>query len=380
MAFEYGLEEFLGSKEKGKVGLVTNNTGRDRHGVHLASRIAHHERLRLESIFTPEHGFGSDAPDGEHVASSVHPDLEVPIISLYGQRKSPSFEELKRLDLLVYDIQDVGTRFYTYISTLRNVIEAGFEAGIPVHILDRPDILGGNQVEGPSLGEGFSSFVGHLPVPLRYGMTCGELGLWWTTKMEKSGLLKIWKCRDWKRGAAFEDLGVPWVNLSPSMLSTDTAKFYPGTCLFEGTNVSEGRGTEAPFRIIGAPWIETQIWIDALRPRLPETVSCTSAIFKPTFSKFQGENCLGIKLETKKPVIENSVEIGLLALSTLMETHPGKIEFTSRPTLGHPFFDYLSGNSWLREGLINKAPVKELIDRAATENTPVMAELERVLL
>jgi len=369
--FDYGVEAFLAdTKLSGRVGLVTNNTGRDRHGIHTADRIQAHGKLELKAIFSPEHGFGSDAPDGEAVDSSKHPKFGVPIISLYGTRKKPSPQDLEGLDLLVYDIQDVGVRFYTYISTLRNILESAAECGLPMHVLDRPDLLGGESVEGPNLTEGFSSFIGHLPVPLRYGLTCGELAGWWNHRMGNTVKLTVWRCRNWKRGMAFENLGVPWVKPSPSMSTTATARFYPGTCLFEGTNLSEGRGTEAPFQIIGAPWINADLWLEKLVPLLPPSVTATKAAFKPTFSKFTGEECRGIKLATRNYILYKSVDIGIRAIHSLIRTHPGKVAFEHRGNFRQPFFDYLAGNSWLREGLAALEPINKLEERAGLESLP----------
>lgn len=373
--FEYGLEEFLSSPAVGgRLGLITNATGRDRHGVHLVDRLAGHPRLRLAAIFTPEHGFGADAPDGEHVASTTHQRYRVPIHSLYGPRKSPSPDELKGLDLLAYDIQDVGVRFYTYISTLRNTMEAAAQNGIPFHVLDRPDLLGGVAVEGPMLQGGFESFVGHLPVPIRYGLTPGELARWWNSRLKPPVHLTVWQCRGYRRGMSFEQLGVPWVKPSPSMCSTATARFYPGTCLYEGTSISEGRGSDAPFQILGAPGIIPEQWIEALSPLLPDGVQASPASFRPTFSKFEGEECRGIRLDTAAPLLQNSFGIGIRTLSALMRSHPGLIEFTTRPSLPHPFFDHLAGNSWLREALMGGTPPAEIEARAAAENAAFAVE------
>lgn len=367
--FDYGLEEFLSSTAvSGRLGLVTNATALDRHGVHLVDRLSGHPRLKLTAIFTPEHGFGADAPDGEAVASSTHRRSGVPIHSLYGPRKTPSADELKGIDLLAYDIQDVGVRFYTYISTLRNTMEAAARHGIPFHVLDRPDLLGGIAVEGPMLQTGFESFVGHLPIPLRYGLTPGELARWWNARLETRAVLSVWRCRGYRRGIPFEQLGVPWVKLSPSMCSTATARFYPGTCLYEGTNLSEGRGSEAPFQILGAPWVDPAAWIETLSPLLPADVSVSPVTFKPTFSKFEGEECRGIRLDTPSPVLQNAFGIGIRTLSSFMRSHPGRIEFTTRPSLPHPFFDHLAGNSWVREFLIGGTPPSEIETRANAEH------------
>ncbi|MBI3038465.1 DUF1343 domain-containing protein [bacterium] len=274
----------------------------------------------------------------------------------------------------MYDIQDVGVRFYTYISTLRNVIDAALKYDIPLHILDRPDILGAISIEGPLLEPKFSSFVGHLPIPIRYGFTPGELAKWWAAKHSKQSQITIWPCRGWRRGMSFGELNVPWVRPSPSMLSTETAFFYPGTCLFEGTNISEGRGTEAPFQILGAPWVDSKAWLHRLNPSLPKHIVAESIEFVPTFSKFKGERCFGIYLKSSQPFFPGAVSLGIRLLRSLIDSQLKEIEFPLRASLQFPFFDYLAGNSWLREGLISGTTPDELVERAEDETLNFSAE------
>lgn len=355
IVFEPGLETFFAdfkTNSKVSVAVVTNFTGRDRNGTHLVTRIAADNRFSLKRIFTPEHGFNSDAPDGEHVESSKDEKLGIDIVSLYGLQKKPSKDQLKDINLLVYDMQDVGVRFYTYISTLRNILEAADEAGISVAILDRPDLLGGISVEGPMLDPEFKSFVGHLPVPIRYGMTPGELALWWKKQCNLTIDVRVFKCRNYECPDPFSKLGFPWFKPSPSMPDMHTAAFYPGTCLFEGTNLSEGRGTDAPFRNLGAPWVNPELWLEALLPLLPEGTTAKKSVFRPTFSKHENEECYGIKLESKEEIIPSAVYIGVAAIHSLMLSHPGRIEFSGRPNLDNPFIDYLAGTDKVRTGLI----------------------------
>jgi uncharacterized protein YbbC (DUF1343 family) len=375
--FEFGLERFFAEfRTKARVGLVTNASGCDRHGRHTAERLVEHPGIELRVIFSPEHGFGANEPDGESVGDSQHGKLHVPIVSLYGPKKSPSPEDFAGLDLLIYDIQDVGVRFYTYISTLRNIMAAASRQGLPVHVFDRPDLLGGEIVEGPHLHEGFNSFVGHLPIPLRYGLTPGELARWLKRWLALPGDLVVWKCAGWYRGMSFEECQIPWRNLSPSMVSAATARFYPGTCLFEGTNVSEGRGTSAPFQILGAPWVNAEVWRDEVLSLVPDHVQVEKQSFVPTFSKFTGEECQGIKLSSAAEILENSVLIGLMSLEALMRTHPGMIEFTAGRGLPHPFFDHLAGNARVREGLIAGMTAREVYEREMAGISSFRAECQ----
>lgn len=352
--FKPGLANFINAKpltSNTRVGVVTNNTGRNSNGNHLIELLLDKpDFCDLRKIFSPEHGFSSQEPDGEDVANSLYSN-KIPIISLYGKSKIPNKSDLKDVDALIYDIQDVGVRFYTYVSTLRNILDSANLTGIPVHILDRPDYAGGKIVEGPMLNSSLSSFVGHIPVPVRYGMTPGELALWWKAEANLKVDLKIWKCINYQCPTPFEQLNFPWVKPSPSMKSIETVKFYSGTCLFEGLNVSEGRGTLAPFQILGAPWIDGNLWLEAFSKTHNDEINCEVVEFSPTFSKFAGENCKGLKLTTKQNFLDNSFQIALDLIRTLMKTHPGKIEFISRPNLKMPFLDYLIGNSEIRNAL-----------------------------
>ena len=362
--FQPGLESFFADKsfnnKKTNVGVVSNYTGRDRNGIHIVNRIYNDSRFCLKRVFSPEHGFGSNEPDGEAVANSRISDLNIEIISLYGANKKPSVEMLKDLDLLIFDIQDVGVRFYTYISTLRNIMEAANEAQIPVSVLDRPNLIG-RTLEGPDLEEGFESFVGHLPIPLRYGLTPGELAIWIKEHYKLTNELKVYQCTEYKSSMIFEQFEFPWFKPSPSMPDIKTAMLYPGTCFFEGTELSEGRGTDAPFRNIGATWVNSELWLEALKPLLPEYIEASTVVFYPTFSKCEHQNCNGIHLEMTTNQPQPVVEVGIALLYSLMQTHPDKVVFTGRPSLSKPFIDYLAGTDKLRLGLLSGKTPKEIM-------------------
>ncbi|MDD3001728.1 MAG: DUF1343 domain-containing protein [Candidatus Riflebacteria bacterium] len=362
--FKPGLETFFESDFKScplKVAAVTNNTGRDRNGIHLIQRLLNDKRFILKKIFTPEHGFLSDAPDGEYVSNSIEKSSGAEIISLYNESKIPSDNVLKEIDLIIYDIQDVGVRFYTYISTLRNIIDSASKNGIAVAILDRPELLGGINVEGPMLNQNLTSFVGHLPIALRYGLTAGELALFWRNQTKIETEVRVYKCQNYSCPMSIRATKFPWFKPSPSMTDIETAKFYPGTCLFEGTNLSEGRGTLSPFRNLGAPWVDNIKWYEILRTLLPSNITISKVEFIPTFSKYSGILCKGIQLSTNDDFLDNSVYIGVSALYALIQSHPNKIEFTTNPRLENPFIDYLSGTSELRMGLQNNLTPSQII-------------------
>ena len=362
--FQPGLESFFTDRSfnhtKTNIAVVSNFTGRDRNGIHIVNRIANDSRFCLKKVFSPEHGFGSNEPDGEAVANSRISDLNIEIISLYGKNKKPSVEMLKDIDLLIFDIQDVGVRFYTYISTLRNIMEAANEANLPVAIFDRPNFIG-RIIEGPDLEEGFESFVGHLPIPLRYGLTPGELALWIKEYYKLTNEVKVYQCTEYNSSMLFKELDFPWFKPSPSMPDIKTAMLYPGTCFFEGTELSEGRGTDAPFRKIGAPWVNSEVWLETLNPLLPDYIKASTTTFIPTFSKCENEECKGIYLEPLTEQPKPVVEVGIALLYSLMQSHPNKVLFTGRPSLTKPFIDYLAGTDKLRLGLLaNKTP-KEIM-------------------
>ena len=239
-----------------RVGLITNPTGRDRAGVSTADRLAHTPGVRLTALFGPEHGIRGTADAGAHVASSVDSATGVPVYSLYGATRAPTRAMLQDVDVLVYDIQDVGARVYTYAWTMVLAAAAADSAGIPFVVLDRPDPVRADRVEGGVLDPRFASFVGQYPVAMRYGLTPGELLRYLVgTGAVHVPRLTVVPMRNYHRATWYIATGLPRVNPSPNLRSADAELLYTGTVLFEGTNVSEGRGTDAPFTLVGAPWL-----------------------------------------------------------------------------------------------------------------------------
>ncbi len=302
---------------KGKnIGLVTNQTGVDRIGIPNYKILIKLDDVHLKAIFAPEHGFFGDISAGQKIDNQSVKDLPT-IYSLYGKTRKPTPVMLEDLDLIIYDIQDVGTRFYTYISTLGLVMEAAGEAGIPVIVLDRPNPLGGEKIEGPVLNMKFKSFIGMYPIPIRYGLTVGELakmiiGEEWISAIPN---LTVIEMEGWERDMYFNETGLPWINPSPNIPDLETAFLYPGMALLEAIPiVSEGRGTEQPFKWIGAPWIDGEKLAEQMNnAKLPgivfEPVSFVPASIKgkAISPKFMNEQCYGIKstvtdYESFKPV------------------------------------------------------------------------------
>ena len=286
------------------IGLVTNHTGITKNNEKNYELFQTNSAISLKRIFAPEHGFFGEASAGAKVDYDGESISGPEIISLYGKIRKPTKEMLDGIDLIIYDIQDVGARFYTYISTLGLVMEAAGEYGIDVMVLDRPNPIGGEIVEGAILDTAFKSFVGYYPIPIRYALTVGELSQMavkegWLTSNPPN--LTIVKMDGWERKMFYDDTNLPWVPPSPNIPDLETAIIYPGMCLYEATNVSEGRGTNNPFKQIGAPWMTYEI-AKEMKDLSFEGIDFKYAKFKPKNlpgkaekPKFENQNCFGQK-------------------------------------------------------------------------------------
>ncbi len=291
---------------KGKtIGLVTNHTGISRKGEKNYKLFKNNPDIILKRIFAPEHGIYGESDAGAEIEYDNKKDSGPEIVSLYGKTRKPTAEMLEGIDLVIYDIQDVGTRFYTHISTLGIVMEAAGENNVNVMVLDRPNPLGGEIIEGAILDTAFKSFVGYYPIPTRYGLTVGELSQMavkegWLSSVPPE--LTVVKMDGWKRSMFFDDTGLPWIPPSPNIPDLETAMIYPGMCLYEATNVSEGRGTNKPFKQIGAPWMNYDI-AKEMKIQGLKGVDFKYAKFKPKNlpgraenPKFEGYRCVGQKI------------------------------------------------------------------------------------
>ncbi|NUO82301.1 DUF1343 domain-containing protein [candidate division KSB1 bacterium] len=336
-----GFKIFQGKK----IGLITNHTAVDRRGRHIADLFDEAEGVQLKALFGPEHGIRGAAEGGESIAAQVDPKTSVPIYSLYGNTYKPTQEMLGGLDALVFDMQDVGTRFYTYISTMAIAMEAAAEHDLEFYVLDRPNPIGG-RVEGPMLERAHRSFVGIHPLALRHGMTLGELarmfvgeGWVWHSSLDTAMTpkqKKVWNklhvvtLQNWSHKQFFHKTGLPWISPSPNMTNVNTALLYPGMGLLEATNFSEGRGTNQPFEVIGAPWLESAKLIALLRDRV-EGLSMQATTFVPQDlpgkamnPKFEGLLCQGVQLQITSAEKFESVKFGATLLWALHELHPDK--------------------------------------------------------
>jgi uncharacterized protein YbbC (DUF1343 family) len=277
-----------------RIGLVTNQTGRDRAGRSTIDILFKAPGVKLSALFSPEHGIRGLAD--EKVSDTKDEQTGLPIFSLYGESRRPKADQLKDLDALVYDIQDVGVRFYTYITTLGYVMEEAGKAKLPVFVLDRPNPINGNDVEGPIADADKLSFTAYHTLPVRHGLTIGELARLYNDERHIGADLRVIKMEGWQRAMWFDATGLTWINPSPNMRNLTEAALYPGVGLLETTNLSVGRGTDTPFEVIGAPWLDGLKLASYLNARRIAGVRFIPVRFTPKSSVFKNEECGGINL------------------------------------------------------------------------------------
>jgi len=310
-----------------RVGLITNHTGLAADGTPTIDLFYRSDVCNLVALFSPEHGIRGTMD--ARVDSSVDAATGLPVFSLYGETRRPNSGMLRRIDALVFDIQDIGARFYTYISTMAYCMEAAADANIPFFVLDRPNPVGGIHVEGPMLDEDKTSFVGYMPLPIRHGMTVGELAQYFNRENQIGVELMIIQMKDWRRTFYYSDTGQLWVNPSPNMRNMLEAILYPGVCLLERTNVSVGRGTDRPFEVVGAPWIEPRRFADALRDTRLAGIEFVPIYFTPEESRNNGEKCGGVNILITDREKVHSVMLGLTLISVLHRLYPEEFELDS---------------------------------------------------
>lgn len=317
--------------------------------------------VRLTALYGPEHGFDGSAADGAAVADAVQPRTGLPVFSLYGSAKEPTPAMLDGVDVLLFDMQDVGARFYTFISTLYYLLRGAARAGCRVVVLDRPNPIGGAAVEGPRIRRGLESFVGILPIPIRHGLTTGELARYMNDRCALGAELDVVPLAGWQRHMWFDDTGLPWAPPSPAMPHLSTATVYPGMCLIEGTNLSEGRGTALPFEVVGAPWCDGYAIARRLNALDLPGVRFRPAHFVPSASKHMGVTCHGVQVHVTSRDMFRPVETGLHVVAAFLADGPDRCAFLPSSWEGHPpHFDLLTGDAAIREGLAAGVPVAEL--------------------
>lgn len=340
------IDEHLHLFKGRKVGLITNATGRDSKLRSSASRLMAH--VNLTTLFSPEHGLDGAVPDGMAVDHGKDAASGLPVYSLYGKNRKPTKAMLEKVDVLCFDIQDVGARFYTYISTMNEAMQAAKDHDIPFVVFDRPNPVDGLSVEGGLLKETFSSFVGCRPIPVRHGLTTGELALLFNDHFGVGCDLHVVGMQGWQRQMSFDETGLPWVLPSPNIPTTETAYLYLATCFFEGTNVSEGRGTAKPFALIGAPWLDGRKLIDGLAEHALPGVLFRPVTFIPTTSKYQGEWCQGVELHLVDHRIFRPVLTGFTLIDVIRRTFESFAFLPPWQEGGQPMIDKLVGHDDLR--------------------------------
>ncbi|MDO8501447.1 MAG: DUF1343 domain-containing protein [Gemmatimonadaceae bacterium] len=343
-----------------RVGLITNASGRDRKGTSTIDLLFHAPDVKLVALFGPEHGLRGVAEAGVAVASDVDSATGVPIYSLFGEITTPTPAMLAPLDVLVYDIQDVGARVYTYQWTMVLAAAAAKKAGKPFIVLDRPNPIRADRFEGNVLRPAFASFVGLQPVPLRYGFTPGELLRYLVGKRLINADVTVVPMSGYRRSMWWEETGIPWINPSPNLRGMDAVILYPGTVMFEGTSASEGRGTEDPFRIVGASWLTDAAAIaDELNAKHLAGVrfAATTRAIVPTARKFAGQTIPMIEITITGRNKVNGAEVGVHMLRAMYRRHPA--EFTWRL----PQIDRLAGTDELRKAVEQEGGVERLLEQ-----------------
>ncbi|QDV33596.1 exo-beta-N-acetylmuramidase NamZ family protein [Tautonia plasticadhaerens] len=349
-----------------KVGLIANQSAVDRRYRHAIDLLHDAPGVELARLFGPEHGLRGEAQDMEGVGSGSDRRTGLPVVSLYGEGPeslSPGREDLAGLDLIVFDVQDVGARYYTFAASMFYAMEAASRAGCGFLVLDRPNPLGGAVVEGPTVGSGFESFVGAYPMPIRHGMTIGELARLYRDERRLDLDLDVAPCSGWTRDQLWDETGLAWIPPSPNMPTAGTAVVYPGACLIEGTNLSEGRGTTRPFEFWGAPWLEEASYQMVEEMSGQPGAGFRPIAFRPKFQKLAGETCFGVQPVVEDPRAFSGLETYLKLLLLAVRADPGRFSWRTEPYefIRSPIaIDLLFGSALEREAIEQAAREPDL--------------------
>jgi len=364
-----GIEGFLADLPQAvrgkRIGLITNHIAIDRSGASDIDLIAQHKDLKLVALLAPEHGIRGDIQAGVKIADEKDPKTGVPVYSLYlAEDRGPTPDMLKDVDVLVYDLQEVGGRTWTYVSTMALSMQAAVKKNIPFVVLDRPNPIGGEIVEGALLEPKFQSFVGMYPIPARHGMTVGELATLFNQKHGIGANLVVAPVRNWRRSQWFDETGLPWINPSPNLRSLAALTSYPGSVYFEGTNLTEGRGTDRPFEQIGASWLNAPEVVKTMNDmRLPgirfEAITMSVA---ETAAKFPGQTIPAVRFAITDRQVYRPVRTALVLIDAIRRQHPR--EFAWRPSI-----DRLTGSDKVRLAIDagTLGPLLDQWDREAAE-------------
>ncbi|MBT8382815.1 MAG: DUF1343 domain-containing protein [Ignavibacteria bacterium] len=365
-----------------RVGIVCNKNSVLVNGVHLIDTLLS-LGITIAAIYALEHGFSLQFADGVLIKNPNEKIKSIPVHSLYGKVKKPTEEMLTNIDIVLFDVQDVGARFYTYISSMFYILQAAAENKIKVVILDRPNPIGGVVVDGPILIDKYKSFFGIAPIPILHGMTIGELAKLFTSENYMASArpdVEIIKMKGWERYSYWDDLNITWLPTSPNIPTFETALVYPGTCLIEGTNISEGRGTENPFLTIGAPFINPDKLISELQTEISNGIEYSPIEFIPkeilgkaVKPKFEGEKCYGIIIKVTDKEKFSAIDFGLNLVYTLHKLYPDQFEFREN------HFDLLTGNNKIRLSF-EKGDSPDLIKKSWQKNLENFKEIRNKYL
>lgn len=379
MSVQTGLDQLVEDNFQQIAGrniiVVCNQASIDRRLEHISDIFceAHRKGLfQVRALLGPQHGLWGHTQDNM-IEWQGYADrrLKIPVFSLYGEHRKPTRQMLKDVDLIVVDMQDVGAKYYTFIWTLAHCMEAAIEAKIDLMVLDRPNPLGGVNIEGTADNRGFRSFVGLHPIAVRHAMSIGEVGNYLKQHFYPDCDLQVIEMKNYRRSMYFDDTGLPWAMPSPNMPTLDTAIVYPGMCLLEATNLSEGRGTTRPFELLGAPWLDSWEYVDGLNRYDLPGVFFRPLEFQPTFHKHAQEVCGGCMMHVTDREKFLPFLTGIAVIREAIAQHqklfqwkqpPYEYEYEKMP------FDILVGNDWLRKMLEKKAPLKEMQQRWEEES------------
>ena len=367
-----------------RVGLVCNPASVDAALAHTADRLNEDPDITLAALFGPQHGFRSDVQD--NMIETPHGEdrrRRVPVFSLYSDTREPTADMLEGLDVLVIDLQDVGTRVYTYIYTMANCMRAAARRGLPVVVCDRPNPIGGDDVEGACLEAAWSSFVGQFPIPMRHGMTIGELARLFNDAFGIGARLEVVALDGWRRSMYFDETGLPWIIPSPNIPTLDSAIVYPGAVLIEGTMLSEGRGTTRPFELIGAPWIDGERLAAAMNARGLPGVHFRPVFFEPTFQKHARESCGGCQIHVRDRRAFQPLRAAVELIDEFRREDPARFAWREPPyQYEHDKepIDILYGSDRLRRSLSEGEGVAALVESWRPDEERFRRQRDQVLV
>ena len=353
--------QWLGEK---RIGLLTNQASVASNLHNTVDLLVQSHPKRIKALFGPQHGFSGEKQDNMVESQDfVHPRFNIPVFSLYGTSRVPTGEMLELIDILLIDLQDIGTRVYTFITTLAYCLRAAQEHGKKVVVLDRPNPIGGTAIEGNLLKHELSSFVGVYPLPMRHGLTIGEAALFFNSDYHIGCDLEVIPMEGWNRTMYFPETGIRWIPPSPNMPSPTTALVYPGQVILEGTNLSEGRGTTTPFEICGAPFIDPSQLKESLERKSLPGIYLREIFFQPTFHKWQNEVCGGLQIHITDPDAYKPYVTSLAIIQEIRELYPRAFSWRNPPYEYEKEkmpIDLITGNENIREGIEHNKDLQDL--------------------